>query len=102
MPPESGKDGKDEDSKEEAQKDEAAKEKQDDSEKSAGEEKSQEETEEAGSKTDTKVRSVPCTLCKTLWSEFLANVECLSVELILNFAGWKSIFKRDQPLQTWF
>uniref|UniRef100_A0A8C4GH15 Hypoxia up-regulated protein 1 n=1 Tax=Dicentrarchus labrax TaxID=13489 RepID=A0A8C4GH15_DICLA len=48
VPPESGKDGKDEDGKEEAQKDEAAKEKQEDSEKSAGEEKSQDKTEEAG------------------------------------------------------
>ncbi|XP_051257465.1 hypoxia up-regulated protein 1 [Dicentrarchus labrax] len=54
VPPESGKDGKDEDGKEEAQKDEAAKEKQEDSEKSAGEEKSQDKTEEAGSKTDAK------------------------------------------------
>uniref|UniRef100_UPI0037E93346 hypoxia up-regulated protein 1 isoform X2 n=1 Tax=Semicossyphus pulcher TaxID=241346 RepID=UPI0037E93346 len=64
VPPESGKEGKDEDSKDEdskdedskdeAPKDEATKEKQDDSEKSAGEEKSQEKTEEAGSKTDTK------------------------------------------------
>lgn len=54
VPPESGKESKDEDGKEEAQKDEAAKEKQDNSEKGAGEEKSQEKTEEAGSKTDTK------------------------------------------------
>uniref|UniRef100_A0A8C4DNI3 Hypoxia up-regulated protein 1 n=1 Tax=Dicentrarchus labrax TaxID=13489 RepID=A0A8C4DNI3_DICLA len=60
VPPESGKDGKDEDGKEEAQKDEAAKEKQEDSEKSAGEEKSQDKTEEAGSKTDAKVRPVLC------------------------------------------
>ncbi|XP_040006269.1 hypoxia up-regulated protein 1 isoform X2 [Xiphias gladius] len=49
VPPESGKDDKDE-----AQKDEAAREKQDDSQKSAGEEKSQEKTEEADSKTDAK------------------------------------------------
>ncbi|XP_042354699.1 hypoxia up-regulated protein 1 [Plectropomus leopardus] len=59
VPPESGKDGKDEDGKDEegkdeAKKDEAAKEKQDDSEKSAGEEKSQEKAEEAGSKTEAK------------------------------------------------
>ncbi|KAM6983533.1 hypoxia up-regulated protein 1 [Tautogolabrus adspersus] len=54
VPPESGKEGKDEDSKDEAQKDEAAKEKQDDSEKGAGEEKNEEKTEEEGSKTDTK------------------------------------------------
>nr|QQL94691.1 hypoxia up-regulated 1 [Lateolabrax maculatus] len=54
VPPESGKDGKDEDSKDEAQQNEAAEEKQDDSEKSAGEDKSQEKTEEAGSKTDAK------------------------------------------------
>ncbi|KAG7224627.1 hypothetical protein INR49_011380 [Caranx melampygus] len=49
VPPESGKDDKDE-----AQKDEAAKEKQDDAEKSGGEEKSQEKTEEAASKSDAK------------------------------------------------
>ncbi|XP_023260547.1 hypoxia up-regulated protein 1 [Seriola lalandi dorsalis] len=49
VPPESGKDDKDE-----AQKDEAAKEKQDNSEKSASEEKNQEKTEESGSKTDAK------------------------------------------------
>ncbi|KAM9348297.1 hypoxia up-regulated protein 1 [Symphorus nematophorus] len=54
VPPESGKDSKDEEGKEEAPKDEADKEKQDDSEKSAGEEKSQEKPEEAGSKTDAK------------------------------------------------
>lgn len=53
MPPESGKDDKDE-----AQKDEAAKEKQDDAEKSGGEEKSQEKTEEAASKSDAKVRLI--------------------------------------------
>lgn len=55
VPPESGKEGKEEDGKEEAPKEEAAKETQEDSEKSAGQEKSQEKTEEAGSKTDTKV-----------------------------------------------
>ncbi|XP_019941425.1 hypoxia up-regulated protein 1 [Paralichthys olivaceus] len=50
VPPESGKDEKDE-----VQKDEAAKEKPDDSEKSKNtEEKSQEQTEEEGSKTDAK------------------------------------------------
>ncbi|XP_041656887.1 hypoxia up-regulated protein 1 [Cheilinus undulatus] len=54
VPPEAGKEGKDEDSKEDAQKDEAAKEKQDGSEKSAGEEKSQEKTEETDSKADMK------------------------------------------------
>ncbi|XP_070699725.1 hypoxia up-regulated protein 1 [Pempheris klunzingeri] len=52
VPPESGKDSKDEDGKEEAQKDEAAKENQGDSEKSATEDKSQEKTDEAGPKTD--------------------------------------------------
>lgn len=58
VPPESGKDDKDEEGKEEAEKDEAAKEKQDDAEKSAGEEKNQEKTEEeAGSKAEAKVRS---------------------------------------------
>uniref|UniRef100_A0A671VA91 Hypoxia up-regulated protein 1 n=1 Tax=Sparus aurata TaxID=8175 RepID=A0A671VA91_SPAAU len=59
VPPESGKDIKDEskDGKKEAQNDEAAKNKQGNSEKSAGEEKSQEKTEEADSKTDAKVRS---------------------------------------------
>lgn len=55
VPPESVKEGKEEDGKEEAPKEEAAKETQEDSEKSAGQEKSQEKTEEAGSKTDTKV-----------------------------------------------
>ncbi|XP_073335178.1 hypoxia up-regulated protein 1 [Pagrus major] len=56
VPPETGKDTKDEskDGKEEAQNDEAAKNKQGDSEKSAGEEKSQEKTEEEDSKTDAK------------------------------------------------
>uniref|UniRef100_A0A8D3DHV2 Hypoxia up-regulated protein 1 n=1 Tax=Scophthalmus maximus TaxID=52904 RepID=A0A8D3DHV2_SCOMX len=50
VPPESGKDDKDE-----VQKEEAAEEKPDDSEKSEKtEEKGQEQTEEAGSKTDTK------------------------------------------------
>lgn len=58
MPPESGKDGKDEEGKGEAKTDEAAKDKQEDSEKSAGEEKSQEKTEEAGSKTDAKEEKV--------------------------------------------
>lgn len=54
VPPESGKDGKDEEGKGEAKTDEAAKDKQEDSEKSAGEEKSQEKTDDAGSKTDAK------------------------------------------------
>ncbi|XP_030010386.1 hypoxia up-regulated protein 1 [Sphaeramia orbicularis] len=54
VPPESGKDDKDQDGKGEAQKDEADKEKQDGSEKSEGAEKSQEKTEDAGSKTDAK------------------------------------------------
>ncbi|XP_037605415.1 hypoxia up-regulated protein 1 isoform X2 [Sebastes umbrosus] len=54
VPPESGKDGKDEDGKDEAPKEEAAKEKPDDSDKPEGEEKSEEKTEEAGSKTDAK------------------------------------------------
>lgn len=54
VPPESGKDGKDEDGKTEAQKDEPAKEKQEDSEKSDGQDKSQERTEETGSNTDAK------------------------------------------------
>nr|XP_020476269.1 hypoxia up-regulated protein 1 [Monopterus albus] len=49
VPPDSGKDEKDE-----SQKDEVPKENPDDSEKSAGEEKGQEKTEEAGSKTDAK------------------------------------------------
>nr|XP_020501728.1 hypoxia up-regulated protein 1 isoform X1 [Labrus bergylta] len=52
VPPESGKEGKDEDSKDEAQKEEAPKEKPDDTEK--GEEKSEEKTEEEGSKAETK------------------------------------------------
>uniref|UniRef100_A0A3Q1FYY0 Hypoxia up-regulated protein 1 n=1 Tax=Acanthochromis polyacanthus TaxID=80966 RepID=A0A3Q1FYY0_9TELE len=47
VPPESGKDNKNEDGNDEAQKEEAPKEKQEDLEKSAGEEKSQEKTEEA-------------------------------------------------------
>lgn len=71
MPPESGKDGKDEDGKDEAPKEEAAKEKPDDSDKPEGEEKSEEKTEEAGSKTDAKVRSVTHHLSETLehlWS----------------------------------
>uniref|UniRef100_A0A673AH56 Hypoxia up-regulated protein 1 n=1 Tax=Sphaeramia orbicularis TaxID=375764 RepID=A0A673AH56_9TELE len=46
VPPESGKDDKDQDGKGEAQKDEADKEKQDGSEKSEGAEKSQEKTED--------------------------------------------------------
>ncbi|XP_029303366.1 LOW QUALITY PROTEIN: hypoxia up-regulated protein 1 [Cottoperca gobio] len=58
VPPESGKDGKDEDGKDEAQKDEPAEEKQDDSEKSEAEEKSQEKTEEADSKTDNTEEKV--------------------------------------------
>uniref|UniRef100_A0A3Q1EFN5 Hypoxia up-regulated protein 1 n=1 Tax=Acanthochromis polyacanthus TaxID=80966 RepID=A0A3Q1EFN5_9TELE len=52
VPPESGKDNKNEDGNDEAQKEEAPKEKQEDLEKSAGEEKSQEKTEEAGSKNE--------------------------------------------------
>ncbi|KAM8741546.1 hypoxia up-regulated protein 1 [Acanthopagrus schlegelii] len=56
VPPESGKDIKDEseDGKEEAQNDEAAKNRQGNSEESAGEKKSQEKTEEADNKTDAK------------------------------------------------
>ncbi|XP_060912037.1 hypoxia up-regulated protein 1 [Labrus mixtus] len=54
VPPESGKEGKDEDSKDEAQKEEAPKEKPADTEKGAGEEKSEEKTEEEGSKAETK------------------------------------------------
>ncbi|XP_036975370.1 hypoxia up-regulated protein 1 [Acanthopagrus latus] len=56
VPPESGKDIKDEseDGKEEAQSGEAAKNKQGNSEESAGEKKSQEKTEEAENKTDAK------------------------------------------------
>ncbi|TKS83822.1 Hypoxia up-regulated protein 1 [Collichthys lucidus] len=59
VPPESGKDGKDEEEgKEEAQKDEDAKEKQDDAEKSAGEETNQEKAEEeGGSKAEAKEES---------------------------------------------
>lgn len=52
VPPESGKEGKEEEGKEEAQKDEAAGEKPDGAEKEAGEEKTQEKTEEPGSKED--------------------------------------------------
>lgn len=55
VPPESGKEGKEEDKKDEAPKDEAPKETQEDSEKSGGEEKSQEKTEETGSNTEAKV-----------------------------------------------
>uniref|UniRef100_A0A8C9Y7A8 Hypoxia up-regulated protein 1 n=1 Tax=Sander lucioperca TaxID=283035 RepID=A0A8C9Y7A8_SANLU len=65
VPPESEKNGKDEDVKDTAQKDEGVKdeaqkdeEKQDEAEKSAGEGKSEEGTEEAGSKNDAKVRLV--------------------------------------------
>lgn len=65
VPSEFGKESKDEDIKEESQKDEAATEKQDNSEKSADEEKSQEKTEEAGSKTEAKVRALICNV-KTL------------------------------------
>ncbi|KAF7656509.1 hypothetical protein LDENG_00040020 [Lucifuga dentata] len=54
VPPESGKDSKEENGKDEAQKEEAAKEKQNDSEKSPGEEQSQEKTEEAGSNASAK------------------------------------------------
>ncbi|XP_059207198.1 hypoxia up-regulated protein 1 [Centropristis striata] len=54
LPPESGKDSKDEDNKDEDGKDKAANEKQDDSEKSEGEGKSQEKTGEAGSNDDAK------------------------------------------------
>lgn len=63
VPPESGKDDK-----AETPKDEAAKKTQDDSEKSAGEDKSPEKTgtEEAGSKTDAKVRSITCNLLSIL------------------------------------
>ncbi|KAM3601207.1 uncharacterized protein V6R79_009179 [Siganus canaliculatus] len=53
VPPESGKDHKEEDTKEEAKTDEAAKEKQDDSEKSTNQETS-EKTEGTESKTDSK------------------------------------------------
>ncbi|XP_031166612.1 hypoxia up-regulated protein 1 [Sander lucioperca] len=64
VPPESEKNGKDEDVKDTAQKDEGVKdeaqkdeEKQDEAEKSAGEGKSEEGTEEAGSKNDAKEES---------------------------------------------
>lgn len=52
VPPESGKEGKEEEGKEEPQKDEAAGEKPDDVEKEGGEEKTQEKTEEPGSKEE--------------------------------------------------
>lgn len=52
VPPESGKEGKEEEGKEEAQKDEAAGEKPEGAEKEAGEEKTQEKTEEPGSKEE--------------------------------------------------
>lgn len=55
VPPESGKDDKDQGNNDEAQKDEADKDEQDQSEKSDAE-KSQEGTEDTGSKTETKVR----------------------------------------------
>uniref|UniRef100_G3Q9L0 Hypoxia up-regulated protein 1 n=1 Tax=Gasterosteus aculeatus aculeatus TaxID=481459 RepID=G3Q9L0_GASAC len=54
VPPESEKDGKEEEGKAEGEKEEAAKEKQEEAEKSADEETSQEKTEETGSKTDAK------------------------------------------------
>lgn len=53
VPPESGKDDKDQGNNDEAQKDEADKDEQDQSEKSDAE-KSQEGTEDTGSKTETK------------------------------------------------
>lgn len=77
VPPESGKGGKDEDEKEEAQKDETAKEKQDESEKSADEEKSQEKTQDAGSKTDAKVRSVARNLSEKHFDVEAKHVACL-------------------------
>ncbi|XP_074528927.1 hypoxia up-regulated protein 1 [Halichoeres trimaculatus] len=52
VPPESGKEGKEEEGKEDAQKEEAAGEKPDNAEKEAGEEKTQEKTEEPGSKEE--------------------------------------------------
>ncbi|XP_075876138.1 hypoxia up-regulated protein 1 [Nelusetta ayraudi] len=54
VPPESGKEGKEEEGKDEAPKEEAPKDTQEDAEKSAGEEKNQEKTEEAGSDADAK------------------------------------------------
>uniref|UniRef100_A0A8C4DP65 Hypoxia up-regulated protein 1 n=1 Tax=Dicentrarchus labrax TaxID=13489 RepID=A0A8C4DP65_DICLA len=76
VPPESGKDGKDEDGKEEAQKDEAAKEKQEDSEKSAGEEKNGDKSENAEAEKDVEKKAKPQKKSKIS--------EDVTVELIIN------------------
>uniref|UniRef100_A0A8C4DU79 Hypoxia up-regulated protein 1 n=1 Tax=Dicentrarchus labrax TaxID=13489 RepID=A0A8C4DU79_DICLA len=74
VPPESGKDGKDEDGKEEAQKDEAAKEKQEDSEKS--EEKDGDKSENAEAEKDVEKKAKPQKKSKIS--------EDVTVELIIN------------------
>ncbi|XP_034539425.1 hypoxia up-regulated protein 1 [Notolabrus celidotus] len=94
VPPESGKEGKEEEGKEEAQKDEAAGEQQDDSEKKADEEQKQEKTEEADSKTDTKEEKEeekPVTAEEEKNAEMTAKPqkkskisEDITVELIIN------------------
>lgn len=58
IPPESGKEGKNE-----AQKDQSTNESKDDSEKSTNEERSQEKTEESGNKADPMVGSATCSVC---------------------------------------